>query len=215
MIEGSRADFITELDLPTSDGMGTQVRMTEAHLAALLAALSPEQAQRMIATLCNVSADYTNMVDAACEAEADRILEMSDEEMDAELAAHGADPERVKKWGAATGRWIRMICDERELRRKADAELAELRPLAKEALDARSDLERRRARYRECSGLNDSMCPRCGNCFCGEPDDILGDGTNPDCPLHGTRSDHACPPIEDHLAELEGKPAAPQREDSE
>jgi len=49
-----------------------------------------------------------------------------------------------------------------------------------------------------CSGVAASWCPVCGSCTCprreypdpgGRPGEVLAE--NPDCPLHGSLSDHA------------------------
>lgn len=94
-------------------------------LAALVAALPDEQAQAVVVELCkHAPARLGEMVDDAMDAEADKILEMSDEEFDAEIREGGGDPERLKKWGAATGRWIKSCADYSQKAREAEEKLS-------------------------------------------------------------------------------------------
>jgi len=91
-----------------------------ASIAALVAALPDEQAREVIARLCESSANYDNMVDDAADADASKVLAMTDEELNAEIEAGGGDTERLHRWGAATGKWVRMVCDK-------NREIAELK----------------------------------------------------------------------------------------
>jgi hypothetical protein len=100
--------------------------MTLAHLVAVLAAL-PEATQRTVweAALPNVHMLAEDWTDAEC----DRILEMTDEEIDAEIVAAGENLESVKKWSRATGKWMRMLAEAsaRQHEEKARADRAEQR----------------------------------------------------------------------------------------
>ena len=100
--------------------------MTLAHLRAILAAL-PEETRREVLR----RAFGQQWIDDACEADSDRTLAMTDEELDAEIRADGEDPARVHKWGKATGRWIKMCAElsgkareERSAHERTRAELA-------------------------------------------------------------------------------------------
>lgn len=99
--------------------------MTFSDLTALVAALTPEQARTVIAELFKRGSRYENLVDEVIDADAERTLAMSDEEFDAEILAGGGDPEKLKRWGAATGRWVRKLAEMHSALSRAQADLAE------------------------------------------------------------------------------------------
>lgn len=98
--------------------------MTLAHLVAVLATLTPEQLEAVwkagLPPVRMLADDYTD-------AEADRILAMTDEEIDAEIRAAGEDPASVRKWSKATGRWCSLLAQStaRTAEEKARADRAE------------------------------------------------------------------------------------------
>ncbi len=124
-------------------------------LAALLAALTPVQRAKALGV-----EPWPGSSDEE-DADADRVLAMSNEELDAEIRSMGGDPARVHKWSKAMGRWIRMAADFSGRWKAAEAERDQLR----------ADLESRRSPeatldlLRSLRGF-DTPCERCHGAGC-------------------------------------------------
>jgi len=98
-------------------------RATEEHLAALLRALDPSALARVLEPFfAQPRAPWPGDSDEE-DAEAQRVLDMTDEELNEEIRATGGDPERVNRWGRATGRWVRMLADKQAELTSARAEV--------------------------------------------------------------------------------------------
>lgn len=107
------------------DGTAASARTrpaTAADLAAVIAALPEDERGTVIAEL--VKQGHWHEIDEAADVEAQKILDMSDDELQAEIAASCEHPERWERWSKANGRWIRMVADATARTRDAAQKLA-------------------------------------------------------------------------------------------